>query len=201
MFSAARTIIQSQFPFLSPEEGDLLFANSETRKLRNREAIITAGQKRHEVFFILKGMVRGYFINQKGEEKNIFLRPEFTFTGPPDTLFSDRVTKYTFEAIQETEVLILNYPKFLDLAAQYSGINQVHILSLQENLQTLLFRVEGLVDQSPAERYETLLERSPQFFQTAFHKHIANYLGITPVSLSRIIKRRGTKEAKRSAQR
>ncbi len=194
MSSAARTIIQKQFPFLSVKESDLLFANSEIKKLRNREVIIKAGQKRAEVFYILQGMVRGYFINQKGEEKNIFLRPEFTFTGPPDTLFSDQVTKYTFEAIQETEVLLLNYPKFLELAAHNPGINRVHILSLQENLQTLLFRVEGLVDQSPAERYETLLKRSPQFFQTAFHKHIANYLGITPVSLSRIIKRRGKVE-------
>lgn len=190
MYSALRTIIQTHFPFLSEEERDLIFVNSKLVQLKNREQLIQAGQKRSEVFYILKGMVRGYFINQKGEEKNIFLRPEFTFTGPPDTLFADRVTKYTFEAIQETEVLLLNYPKFLALAAQHPGINQVHILSLQENIQTLLFRVEGLVDQSPAERYETLLERSPQFFQTAFHKHIANYLGITPVSLSRIIKRR-----------
>ncbi|MEM6345523.1 MAG: Crp/Fnr family transcriptional regulator [Bacteroidota bacterium] len=194
MSSAARTIIQNQFPFLNSAESELLFANCEIKKLKNREAIIKAGQKRAEVFYILRGMVRGYFINQKGEEKNIFLRPEFTFTGPPDTLFAAQITKYTFEAIQETEVLLLNYPNFLELAAQYPGINQVHILSLQENLQTLLFRVEGLVDQSPAERYETLLERSPQFFQTAFHKHIANYLGITPVSLSRIIKRRGKVE-------
>ncbi|MFK7922405.1 MAG: Crp/Fnr family transcriptional regulator [Bacteroidia bacterium] len=190
MSQSTQEIVQAQFPFLKEVERDLLFANSEIVTLANREAIITAGQKQHMVFLILKGMMRGYFLNQKGEEKNIFLRPEFTFTGPPDTLFSDQTTKYTFEAIQETQLLVLDYPKLIELAAQHPGINQVHILSLQENLQTLLFRVEGLVDQSPAERYETLLERSPQFFQTAFHKHIANYLGITPVSLSRIIKRR-----------
>ena len=64
------------------------------------------------------------------------------------------------------------------------------IAGLQENIQTLVFRVESLIDKLPEERYEELLERSPQFFQTAFNKHIANYLGITPNSLSRIIKRR-----------
>ena len=47
-----------------------------------------------------------------------------------------------------------------------------------------------LIDKSPEERYDALLQQSPQFFQTAFNKHIANYLGITPVSLSRIIRRK-----------
>ena len=47
-----------------------------------------------------------------------------------------------------------------------------------------------MIDKSPEERYEELLQQSPQFFQTAFNKHIANYLGITAVSLSRIIRRK-----------
>ncbi|MEL6593592.1 MAG: Crp/Fnr family transcriptional regulator [Bacteroidota bacterium] len=189
MIPEAGTVLREQFPFLLEAEVELLLQHSRVVSLQNREAIIEAGQKRAEVFFILQGMMRGYFLNRKGEEKNIFLRPEFTFTGPPDTLFADQATKYTFESILETHLLVMDYHKLLQLAESHSGINRVHLLSLQENLQTLLFRVEGLVDQSPAERYETLLARSPQFFQKAFHKHIANYLGITPVSLSRIIAR------------
>ncbi len=75
------------------------------------------------------------------------------------------------------------------------NINRLYIAALQENIQTLVGRVEALIDQSPAERYEELLNRSPQFFQRAFHKHIANYLGITPVSLSRIINRRKSSDS------
>lgn len=40
------------------------------------------------------------------------------------------------------------------------------------------------------ERYDALLARSPGFFQKAFLKHIANYLGMTPGSLSTIMKRK-----------
>jgi len=47
-----------------------------------------------------------------------------------------------------------------------------------------------LIDKMPEKRYEQLIETHPQFFQKAYNKHIANYLGITSVSLSRIIKRK-----------
>ena len=149
-----------------------------------------SGDRSKRAFFILKGMVRGYMINDKGEEKNLFLRPEHTITGAPDSMFDDVATKYTFETIQETHVLIFPFTDIETLSTQHMSIARVYIEALKENLQTLLFRIESLVNMTPEERYEALFERSPELFQTAFNKHIANYLGITPVSLSRIIKRR-----------
>ncbi len=189
-----RTQIQSIFsktyPFLINSEIELILQIASYRKLKNREKLIEVGQKSPKVFFILEGMVRGYYTNLKGEEINVFLRPEHTMTGSPDSLFSNKATKYTFEAILETHVLLFSFRDFENLMAQYPNIVKVHLDALQENLQTLIFRVESLIDKLPEERYDDLLKRSPQFFQRAFNKHIANYLGITPNSLSRIIKRK-----------
>lgn len=175
---------------MNPQELELLWTQAEYQKCANREIIIHKGERSQKSFFILKGLVRGYIYTPKGEEKNLFLRPEHTLTGAPDTLFEGVATKYTFEAVLETHLLVFNFPKIEQLSSEMISIAHIYIESLKENLQTLLFRVESLVYMTPEERYEALLKRSPQFFQTAFNKHIANYLGITPVSLSRIIKRR-----------
>ena len=183
-------ILQSTFPFLEKSDINALVSISKPHICHNKEVIIERGSKAQRIFFIVKGMVRGYFINEKGEEKNIFLRPEHTLTGAPDTLFSGLATKYTFQAILETHLLIYDFQEFKNLAVQYPNLTQLYIAGLQENVQTLIGRVESLIDQTPEERYDALLERSPQFFQTAFNKHIANYLGITAVSLSRIIRRK-----------
>lgn len=184
------TILQQIFPFLTTIDIIELFTISQYYALKNKTKIIERGQNAQKIFFILKGMVRGFYINEKGEEKNVFLRPEHTITGAPDSLFSNAQTKYTFETILETHVLILPFESFVHLTTKHPNILKLYIAGLQENIQILVFRVESLIDKLPEERYEELLEKSPQFFQTAFHKHIANYLGITPVSLSRIIKRR-----------
>lgn len=187
---ACKAILKATYPFLETEDLAALMSICEYKHYRNREKIIKSGTNNKTMFFILKGMVRGYFFNKKGAEKNIFLRPERTISGAADSLFSDVPTKYTFEAILETELLVFNFVAFKTLSRQNQNIGELHLAALQENLQILLHRVESLIDQSPEERYEELLDRSPQFFQKAFNKHIANYLGITPVSLSRIIRRK-----------
>ena len=185
-----KQIISSTYPFLKETDIQQLLTIAKYRMLKNREVFIQAGQNSKKVFFILSGMTRAYFINQKGEEKNIFLRQEHTMSGAPDSLFQNKPTKYTFESILETKLLIFSFEQIQQLGEQFPNINKVHLAALHENIQTLLFRVESLIDKLPEERYEELLERSPQFFQTAFNKHIANYLGVTPNSLSRIIKRK-----------
>lgn len=184
------SILQQTFPFLEAEDLDLLMKHGKYRQVANREIIIHQGESRKIIFFILSGMTRGYYVTPSGDEKNLFIRPERTFTGAPDSLFSDSPTRYTFEAIQETHLLIFRFEDIESLAKTHPNIAQVYILALKANLQTLVYRVESLVLNTPEERYESLLERSPEFFKNAFLKHIANYLGITPVSLSRIMKRR-----------
>ena len=183
-------ILEKTYPFLHAGDIGQLIQLGEYRLFKNKEVIFSAGKNSKKVFFILSGMVRGYFINQKGEEKNIFLRPEHTISGPPDSLFNNQPSKYTFESILASQLLLFEYDDFQSISQQFPNINRVYIAALQENIQTLIFRVESMIDKLPEQRYEELLERNPQFFQTAFNKHIANYLGITPNSLSRIIKRK-----------
>jgi len=185
-----KNILRSTYPFLKDRDIEQFLKIANYQSLKNKEIFIHAGQNSKHIFFILSGMIRGYFINQKGEEKNIFLRPEHTISGAPDSLFQNKPTKYTFESILETKILVFSFEQFQELSTQFPNINKIQLAALYENLQTLLFRVESLIDKLPEERYEELLEESPQFFQTAFNKHIANYLGITPNSLSRIIKRK-----------
>lgn len=186
----ASQILKSTYPFLSSSDVKALLEISEFRQFRNKEVLIRSGQNIQKSFFILKGMVRGFYTNEKGEEKNIFLRPEHTITGAPECLFYNQPTKYTFQSILETDLLVFKFNELKMIGQSHPNLIQVNFEALQENIMTLISRVESLIDLTPEERYEALLERSPQFFQTAFNKHIANYLGITAVSLSRIIKRR-----------
>ena len=108
-------------------------------------------------------------------------------------MFDNKTSKYTFEVIGDTELLVFELSDFENLAFKSSNILKFLLSSYKEMIQTLIYRVESMIDKTPEQRYEDLLDKSPQFFQTVYHKDIASYLGITPVSLSRIIKRRTDK--------
>ena len=187
-------ILQTTYPFLTEDDLSILLTIGEYRAVTSRTNIIKAGKLDLRVFFILEGMVRGYYINPEGEEINVFLRPEHTQSGAPDSLFKNIPTKYYFETVTPSHLLILPFQKIKALGETHPNFAKLHIAGLQENIQTLIFRVESLVDKLPEERYDELLEKKPQFIDTALNKHLANYLGITANSLSRILKRK--KESK-----
>lgn len=187
---AQREIIQNVYPFLLEEDINDLFNIAEYKPYKHRSVIIKSTDISTSIFFILEGMIRGYFINDKGVEKNIFLRPEHTFSGSPLSLFDQKESKYTYEAITDSKFLCFEQSDFQELMGRNPRILKLYMKGIQENIKTMVLRIESLIDRMPEQRYDELLNNHPQFFQKAYHKHIANYLGITSVSLSRIIKRK-----------
>lgn len=189
-----RTILKQHFPFLSESDIDLLLEIGTHHTLKNKEVVHSLHNKTIPLYFILRGMVRGYLIEEEGEERTLFIRPTYTFFTSPEVLKKEKKSKFTFEAINETELLEIPFSQFEELVNNNLSFAKLYIDALKENVITLIGRVEMLAANTPEERYEYLIQNHPAFFQNASLKHIANYLGITPNSLSRIIKR--SKEGK-----
>ena len=182
-------IFKSKYPFLSIEDIEDFLTICTYREVKNKEIVIHSGEKSKTLIFILDGTFRGYFLNKENEEMNIFLRQNPTFFGSPDSLFSDKPTHFNIESILASKILVLNITDFEELAFRSAPIFHMYLNEIKSQLGNLVARIESLIDKQPQERYEQLLYTNPKLFQTAFNKHIANFLGITPVSLSRIIKR------------
>ena len=188
-FKSIKKIFKEKFPFLMESSIELLISISNVKFSKNKETLIKFGQKTSTISFVLEGMIRGYCIDENGDEKTVFLRPTLTFFAPPETIDGQKKSKYIYEAVGHTKLICFPFTAFEKLTKIDLGIAQLFIEGLKETTLTLVFRVESLVGKIPEERYLSLLEQHPQFFQKAYNKHIANYLGITPNSLSRIIKR------------
>ncbi len=186
---AIQALLEQLYPFLSAEERSLLYELGTIVHLEKRGVYIEMGSLQQKAGLILKGMVRGYYLKENGEEWNLFLRPEHTFVGSPGPLFSQTPSQYTYEAVCPTVLLSFDFAVFQQAAYTHPGLGRVIQEALIEVVQVLLFRLESMVNKLPEERYEELIEKRPQFFQQAFQKHVANYLGISAVSLSRIIRR------------
>ena len=183
--------VAKQFPFLSETEISLLLNIGHPRQFKNKELLLELGKPAKSYFYIIQGMVRGVLQEDEDEEHTIFLKPENTFITAPEALKGSNLpTRYALQAIGPTTVLELPVDAFEELTYKYPSIAKVYIAGMKEAIATLIFRVELLSQKMPEERYEALLDKFPQFFQQAYNKYIANYLGITPTSLSRIIRRK-----------
>ena len=184
-----QTTLSKMFPFLSDSDIETFLEICQYKTFKGKETIFQAGTTTRKVCFVLSGFIRGYVINSEGVEKNLILRGEGKFSSVPEWLFSDMPTKYNFEALLDSELLICKIQDFEALAKKNPALFDLYTLALKENLSIIVYRLESMILLSPEQRYKDLLDKNPQLFQTAFNKHIANFLGITPISLSRIIKR------------
>ncbi|MBS1617631.1 MAG: Crp/Fnr family transcriptional regulator [Bacteroidetes bacterium] len=178
-----------QFTPLTEDEWQMMQSLLSERTIRRHECMIREGMMGRELGYILEGEMRHYY-TQAEEQRTTYFYFENAFVGPYMSCVTGQPSRLTIEALSDTRLLVFPYEGFKALF-QRSHTWERFGRKLAEYLAIgLEDRMVGLLTLSPEERYKDLLgsnkrkilERIPQ-------QHIANYLGITPVSLSRIRKR------------
>lgn len=137
------------------------------------------------VYFIKKGIVRAYLFQYDNEVT-------FWFGKEGDTVISMRSyveNKPGYENIELLEDCILYHIKTRDLKKLFD--EDIHIANWGRRFAEIeLIKVEErLISRQfsmAADRYQALLENNPDLIKRVQLCHIASYLGITQVSLSRI---------------
>ncbi len=183
------TALSKQLPNLTEKDIENFMSIITYKKVDKNSIILKSGTQTKKVFLILKGTVRGYITNEKGVEITILIRSYGIFVADTGTLFTDEPQKMSLKSINEAHILLFNYKDFESLANENPRIMQLHLNALKEAITRLFYRVESLTTMTPEERYKDILEFNPNFLKTTNDKYLANYLGITPQSLSRIMKR------------
>jgi CRP-like cAMP-binding protein len=174
------------FSPITDEDWDLLQPHLTIKTLRKNELFIAEGKRARELGFVVQGMLRQYY-TKEGEEKTTYFFFENNLmgayisciTGKPSLISIEALTEvsyisFPYKILQQIFEQSMTWQKFGRLIAEYLTIG------LEERMTSLLL-------QNPEERYLDLLngnkkkimERVPQLY-------IANYLGITAVSMSRI---------------
>ena len=139
-----------------------------------------------EVAFVVDGMFRQFY-TKEGEERTTYFFFEHQFLSAYISCITQKPAQISIEALTDSTYIVFPYAvlnalfedhmvwqKFGRLMAEYLTIG------LEERMASLLLL-------SPEERYLDLLEGGKKKILERVPQHyIANYLGITPVSMSRI---------------
>jgi CRP-like cAMP-binding protein len=164
-----------------------LLRNVSIRSIKKGEILIQEGATKKEVFFIRKGLMRSYFTNERGDEITFQLYPENHVFGNVHNIFFNEPSKFSYQALEYTKVYAIDYDSFVEVTAKIPRLLELNRMYLGKRaLKQSFQRLESFVLLSPEERYLKYIEDYPTVINRAPDKYIANVLGITPVSLSRI---------------
>ena len=153
------------------------------------EYLIEARDVRKNIFLIRNGLVRAFQINHRGEEITTSLFWENQIVANPDMIFFNQACRSYFQALEPTNVLHLDYDILEDIVSRNPKLEANRKFVFQSHMRRAIQRIDSFVLLSPEERYIQFIETNPDIIDRVHNKYIANILGITPVSLSRIRKR------------
>ena len=183
-----RTAIQ-RFVQLTDKDWELLIPQLRYRSLERGENWISEGQKEQDMGLVLEGNMRHYY-TRDGEEKTTYFYFENHFVGSYFSAIIGAPSLLTIEALTPCRILTFPFAHLRSLFDQSKQWERFGRLLAEYVAMGLEERMTGLIMLSPEERYLQLLEGNKQKIIERIPQHyIANYLGITPVSLSRIRKR------------
>lgn len=178
-----------RFGKLSDADWDLLLPSIETRQLKKHGFFSEEGKRSFEVAFVLNGSFRQYY-SKDGEERTTYFYFKDDLMCAYVSCITGQPSLLSIQALTDAEMLCFPYATLLKLykeshAWQTIGrsIAEYIAIGLEERMVSLLI-------QSPEERYTELLNSNKKkIMEQIPQQYIANYLGITPVSMSRIRKR------------
>ncbi|CAL2104325.1 cAMP-binding proteins - catabolite gene activator and regulatory subunit of cAMP-dependent protein kinases [Tenacibaculum sp. 190130A14a] len=140
-------------------------------------------------FYILKeGIIRSFLVDDKGKEHTRTLYTPPSTSGNLSSLISKKPSILIYECLTDCNVLECNYEQFYQLSSKYHDLAIFQYKALEFIYIREESRILELSMLNATERYQLLLKTSPGIDQKINQYHIASYLNITPVQLSRVKK-------------
>ncbi len=193
MYSILRNHIEA-FSEITEDDWNLLLPQLQIKTIRKSELLIAEGKRAGDVGFVLEGMFRQYY-TKDGEEKTTYFFFENHFISSYISCISGKPSLITIEALSDATYISFPYQILQELYDKSMAWQKFGRLIAEYFTMGLEERMVGLLMQSPEERYLDLLKSNKKKIMERVPQHyVANYLGITPVSMSRIRNRLAKKK-------
>jgi len=158
----------------------------EERVYGSGQTLLQAGDRAREFYFVVNGLLRYYYLTPAGKEFNKAFAKEDDFAGSIGGLISGAPSRFSIEAMEYTRVIVLPVELIIGGYDRHRSWERLgRRLAEGVALKKELREAEFLLDPAEA-RYLRFLKEFAEISERIPQYHIASYLGITEVSLSRI---------------
>lgn len=146
--------------------------------------ISNIGERDDKLMILFSGLIRHYYVDIDGNDITRFFSMEGDIIGG----ISIGDNPFAREAVEDCEMLVIDSIKFMEIVNSDIDLLKLFNKVLLKGLDYKIYRESSFLMLSATERYINFKRMYPGLEKRVNQMHIASYLGITPVSLSRIRK-------------
>lgn len=161
-------------------------AHCQPHQLQRDEFLLRAGDERHLLYFVDSGLLRLFYTTPDGKERNKAFYSAPHVVGAVSAAMTGSPAPFSVQALEPTTVLAMPFTPLREVARDDVDVAQLLIRLLSEAFMRNEQREAMLLTCNARQRYEWLREREPKLLARLPQHHIASYIGVDAVSLSRL---------------
>lgn len=150
-----------------------------------RTVLLREGEVSKKAYFIQTGAIRLWY-NNNGKDITF----QFFFEGEGvssiESFSTAQPSLFTMESIEPCELHYIHKDDYDNILNSDTGIKEQIFQAIIVRQRRYMHHFLSFLKDTPQQRYENLLQEKPELIKRVPLQYIASYLGITPVSLSRI---------------
>lgn len=156
------------------------------RLYRKRQFVLQEGDVCQYFNFIIKGCLRMYKIDEKGDIHILQFACESWWINDNDSFHNNLPSELNIDALEDTIVLQINRQDLITLYKKSRKFNLIFRVLLEKAHTALQRRLLLNISSSAQEKYKSFVKNYPHLLNRLPQTQIAAFLGITPEFLSRI---------------
>jgi len=174
---------------LTPDDISKLLAIGEELSFNAEQKLVEQGEISDAVYFVQAGILRYYLTTVNGSEINKSIRIAPCIVGSTVALVTGQPSALNISCFTETNALKISWKAFQQQMDYSHSLEHFY----RRGIETLFIEREqrelSLLMDTAQQRYLHFVERYAAVLDQIPLYHVASYIGITPVALSRIRKR------------
>jgi CRP-like cAMP-binding protein len=179
--------VTSKIELTEDEQLEFIGILSEQR-IAKREFLIEPGQTVDCEYYVVKGCLKAYYLDEGGNKHIIQFAVEDWWISDFEAFFGNFPAQLYVEAIEDSVLLGINRDTLETLYKRISKFERFFRIKTTNAFVALRGRILSSLQKSNKERYLEFCQTYPEIEKRVPNYHIANYLGIKPESLSRLRK-------------
>lgn len=156
------------------------------RCLEKGEVLLRAGERWSDFWWVESGLLRLYYLDQNGVEANKNFFSDGQPLWPITPVLRETDSSFFVAALEPTRVHAISCASIEREMAGEPAWTALQLRALQGLLDEKMWRERIFLQSDASQRYQQVLVNRPMWCERIPLKHLASWLGMTDVSLSRV---------------
>ena len=171
---------------ITDEEFDYIKTFFTVKRVKKHQYLVQEGEPANYEYLILSGIFRMFYLGDEGKEHIVQFAGENWWMADYQAYFNGKKATLHITCMEDAEVLCLKLEGREALSAKLHKMEHFFRMKLTNGYIAQQRRIISLLSSSPQQRYEEFGQLYPHLMQIIPKKYIAEYLGVSRETLSRL---------------